>query len=290
VTTALRDAQTAGVIRSNIPATHLCLALLNMLNWAALWFRKDKELSTDAVAEIFVQVYLNGARADASRGLPAIPSKSSKPRKRLKASESATVDRLLDAAAALFARQGYTVTTTREVAALLGMQKASLYHHIESKEDLLFLICRSSLERIRTDVETAIEGFPDPLDGTHALICAHVESLLRDADEHSTTLAEMHALSPHRLSHVAALREGYVGSARRPTLRCAPLRHRCKVFEPLPARPHGSRPGLVPPPRSSFPRPARTITRGDLPNRDRRVTHFIATTYFFSAFGPTSAP
>jgi AcrR family transcriptional regulator len=214
VTTALRDAQTAGVIRSNIPATHLCLALLNMLNWAALWFRKDKELSTDAVAEIFVQVYLNGARADASRGLPAIPSKSSKPRKRLKASESATVDRLLDAAAALFARQGYTVTTTREVAALLGMQKASLYHHIESKEDLLFLICRSSLERIRTDVETAIEGFPDPLDGTHALICAHVESLLRDADEHSTTLAEMHALSPHRLSHVAALREGYVDLVR----------------------------------------------------------------------------
>jgi AcrR family transcriptional regulator len=94
------------------------------------------------------------------------------------------------------------------------MQKASLYHHIGSKEDLLYLICRSSLERIRSDVEAAIQALHDPLERTHALIRTHVESLLRDADEHSTTLAEMHALSSDRLAQVTTLREGYVDLVR----------------------------------------------------------------------------
>jgi TetR/AcrR family transcriptional regulator, cholesterol catabolism regulator len=94
------------------------------------------------------------------------------------------------------------------------MQKASLYNHIESKEDLLYLTCKSSLESIRADVETAIREIHDPLERTRVLICAHVESLLRDFEEHMTTLAEMHALSAGRLAQITALREGYVDFVR----------------------------------------------------------------------------
>ena len=46
------------------------------------------------------------------------------------------------------------------IAASLGIKKPSLYHHIEAKEDLLYDICRSSLEQIRRDVEAAIEKVP----------------------------------------------------------------------------------------------------------------------------------
>jgi AcrR family transcriptional regulator len=124
------------------------------------------------------------------------------------------VERLLDAAVALFSRQGYAATSTREVAALLGMQKASLYYHIESKEDLLYFICKSTLERVRADVEAAIQEVHDPLERTRVLICAHIESMLRDKDEHATTLTEMYALSPDRLAQIVALREGYVDLVR----------------------------------------------------------------------------
>jgi TetR/AcrR family transcriptional regulator, cholesterol catabolism regulator len=117
---------------------------------------------------------------------------------------------LLDAAVALFSRQGYAATSTREVAALLGMQKASLYYHIESKEDLLYFICKSALEQIRSDVETAMGEVEDPLERTRTLICNHVESMLRSKDEHATMLTEMYALSKDRLASIATLREGYV--------------------------------------------------------------------------------
>ncbi len=51
------------------------------------------------------------------------------------------VDRAENAPAAkLFWTKGYASTTTREIAEVLGVRKASLYHHISCKEDLLFEI------------------------------------------------------------------------------------------------------------------------------------------------------
>jgi AcrR family transcriptional regulator len=219
VRSAIEEAQAAGEIRPDIPAAYLCLALFNMLNWAARWFRQDRDPPAEQVAEVFFKLYLEGAaspRVHRSLPVPELdhPSKISRLRRPTKPVENSTVERLLDAAVALFSRQGYAATSTREVASLLGMQKASLYYHIQSKEDLLYFICKSSLERIRADVETAIQEVPDLLERTRVLIVAHVESLLRDRDEHATTLAEMYALSKDRLAQIVALREGYVDLVR----------------------------------------------------------------------------
>ena len=213
---AIQEAQAARHIRADIPATYLCLAMLNILNWTSLWFRKDQALSAEPLAELFVEIFLHGIALPPRRAsvpVPELKPLTRKPVARapkfLQATESLTVERLLKAAVAVFSRQGYAATSTREVAALLGMQKASLYYHIEGKEDLLYFICRSSLERIRSDVASALQGVPDPLDRIRLLIVSHIESMLRDADEHSTTLAEMQLLSPARFTHIRALRDSY---------------------------------------------------------------------------------
>jgi len=222
VRSTLEDAQANGGIRSDIPAAYLSLALLNMLNWAARWYRENRDPSPDQVAELFFKLYSYGAasaRAHKSLRMPdwkapvSGKSAASRPKRQSKAADS-TVQRLLDAAVALFSRQGYAATSTREVAALLGMQKASLYYHIESKEDLLYFICKSALEEVRSDVETAISEIEDPLDRTRILICAQVESMLRSKDEHATMLTEMYSLSKDRLASIATLREGYVDLVR----------------------------------------------------------------------------
>ncbi|TSA87284.1 TetR/AcrR family transcriptional regulator [Deinococcus detaillensis] len=44
------------------------------------------------------------------------------------------------AAAELFSTQGYRAASMRELAAALGMSKASLYHYVQSKEELLTLL------------------------------------------------------------------------------------------------------------------------------------------------------
>jgi AcrR family transcriptional regulator len=210
VQSTLEAAQAAGLVRSDISAAQLCLALLNMLNWSALWYTKGQELPVEELADLFAKVFLNGTAISPRQPFQlsnSTPPK--KPRAKKTGPAASTVDRLLKAAVALFSSQGYTATSTREVAALLGMQKASLYYHIESKEDLLYFICQSSLERIRADVEAAMQNVEDPLVRTRILIRAHVESMLRDVDEHTTTLAEMHALSKDRLAKVVLLRSSY---------------------------------------------------------------------------------
>jgi AcrR family transcriptional regulator len=120
-----------------------------------------------------------------------------------------TFERLLDAAAALFSQKGYAATSTREIAGILGIRKASLYYHIENKEDLLYAICKSSLEQIRRDVAAALENVKDPLERTSALVRAHIRSLVRDQTAHSVAVGEMHALSGARLKEVIALRDAY---------------------------------------------------------------------------------
>jgi AcrR family transcriptional regulator len=222
VRSTLEDAQANSGIRNDIPAAYLSLALLNMLNWAARWYRENRDPTPDQVAELFFKLYSDGAASARTHQSLRMPdwkarvsgkSAASRPKRQSKAADS-TVQRLLDAAVALFSRQGYAATSTREVAALLGMQKASLYYHIESKEDLLYFICKSALEEVRRDVETAMGEIEDPLDRTRILICAQVESMLRSKDEHATMLTEMYALSKDRLASIVTLREGYVDLVR----------------------------------------------------------------------------
>ncbi|HUI78423.1 MAG TPA: TetR family transcriptional regulator [Bryobacteraceae bacterium] len=216
VRTILEEAQTAGKVRADIPAKYLYLALLNVLNRAVVWYRKDQGLSADELANLFSPIFLYGAISGSTRFAPKLPNldnhrrKSRAPlRKPRKSVGRSTLERLLDAAAGLFAAKGYGATSTREIAAVLGIQKASLYYHIGSKEELLYAICSSSLEQIRKDVEAALVEVRDPLERIVALICAHVESMLRDQEKHSVAMAEMHLLSDERRAQVTARRDSY---------------------------------------------------------------------------------
>jgi TetR/AcrR family transcriptional regulator, cholesterol catabolism regulator len=213
VRTILADAQTAGVVRTDIPAQYLYLALLNVLNWAVLWFRRGQELSADRLAALFTPIYLNGATVVPMRSAITAPSLTRKhqkpPSARPALIANSTSERMLEAAAVLFAQKGYAATSTREIATFLQIQKASLYYHIQSKEDLLYTICKSSLEQIRQDVETAIDNVCDPLERTRALVRAHIESMVRDQARHSAALSEMRALTAERFTEVLALRDAY---------------------------------------------------------------------------------
>jgi AcrR family transcriptional regulator len=217
----LEDAQRAGAIRNDVPVKYLSLALTSILNHAALWFRREKTLDEDQLARLFTKVFLGGAAVPQVRArltLPDLSLEEKKPARGRKAqtgAERPALARALEAAVGLFSRKGYAATSTREVARLLGIQKATLYYHVESKEDLLFLICQSSLTQIRTDVESALADVEDPLERMQTLISSHIESLLRDEAAHSTTFTEMHALSAERFAQIMELRDNYENLVRR---------------------------------------------------------------------------
>lgn len=122
---------------------------------------------------------------------------------------SATHLRLLDAAATLFRQKGYDGASIRELAALVGIQNASMYHHIRSKNDLLYTLSVESLTKITTTTERAVASEREPLERLRALIIAHLEASLADRDRHATMLIELRSLSTDRRKEVVGLRDRY---------------------------------------------------------------------------------
>ncbi|WP_305093260.1 TetR/AcrR family transcriptional regulator [Prescottella sp. R16] len=71
--------------------------------------------------------------------------------------ESKAARRIRDAAAEAFAENGYGGTTTRDIAARLGLSPAAMYPHYRSKEELLYAI---SYEGHRKCVELLTDSDP----------------------------------------------------------------------------------------------------------------------------------
>lgn len=128
--------------------------------------------------------------------------------------KSETQDRLLAGAAELFRRKGYSATTTRELSALLGIQNASLYYHMERKEDLLYEICRTTLDDVSRELRAGLAEATDPLERLRRLMQRYVTSALLERDRHATMLMEIRSLSEERRSHIVDLRDANVKTVR----------------------------------------------------------------------------
>src|SRR4051812_25726300 len=96
-------------------------------------------------------------------------------------------------AARLFRTKGFGDTSTRELGAAAGVQSASLYHYMDTKEDLLFDICQQGNEMMFAAVTEAVEAADTPLDAVKAAIRTHLRTALENRDVYLTTLSELRA-------------------------------------------------------------------------------------------------
>ena len=64
---------------------------------------------------------------------------------------------IVDAAVNLFIENGFHKTTTRQIARESGISIGSLYEYIESKEDVLYLVCDAIHAEIRRGVDEALK-------------------------------------------------------------------------------------------------------------------------------------
>ena len=67
-------------------------------------------------------------------------------------------------AARLFAEKGYHGTSMEDLAVAMGVQKGSLYAHIQSKEDLLYELCREGAAAFHE----GLDGVPETRPGGRA--------------------------------------------------------------------------------------------------------------------------
>ena len=211
----LNAARRSGILRTDISSKYIRLALLNTLNWTPRWFHSSGPLSCKDLSSIYSSIFWEGVISPELREVPPLPPlPKSTIRQRPRALHRGTLGKFIRAAAELFSKYGYESTSTRNLATLLGMEKATLYYHVEGKEDLLYAICKSSIEQLAHDVSEATEGISDPLAQLQVGIQTHVVSLLRDQTQHATSLAEARALSPERLAEIVSMRKAYQARAR----------------------------------------------------------------------------
>ncbi|MDH4584419.1 TetR/AcrR family transcriptional regulator [Pseudomonas sp. BN415] len=140
-------------------------------------------------------------------------------------------------ALALFAKQGYGQVSMRDLAAQLGIKAGSIYHHVESKEALLFEFIEELYEQLLDNAALATRRHRDPATCLAALIDAHL-ALHQPMGLHFR-LAELEArcLSGERLEQARALRQAYEAALLEPLQQLA--------GQPLDAAGRGAVAGIV---------------------------------------------
>ena len=103
---------------------------------------------------------------------------------------------ILVKAAELFARQGYTATSMNEVAEACGVSKASLYHYVRDKHQLLAEITGGHIGRLLAVVADEAHASPDPEDRLRKLISAFLAVYASSQHEHRVLTEDVRFLAP----------------------------------------------------------------------------------------------
>jgi TetR/AcrR family transcriptional regulator, cholesterol catabolism regulator len=117
--------------------------------------------------------------------------------------------RILEAATDLFVRNGFHGTGVRELSEAVGIGSGTLYHHIGSKERLLFEITMSLLESAIAQAREITAADADPEQTVRTLARALLEHHATHGDAWSVALQESGSLSEENRSLVVAARDEY---------------------------------------------------------------------------------
>src|ERR1700727_573263 len=118
---------------------------------------------------------------------------------------------ILRTAARLVQQRGYDATSMNDVAAARKLSKGGLYHHFQSKDEILFEIMNHAMEITEERVLNPVRGVPDPEQRLRALIRLHIEVVLSPRDREITVmLHENHPLPPSLRKRINARKKDYV--------------------------------------------------------------------------------
>ncbi|MDN6320417.1 MAG: TetR/AcrR family transcriptional regulator [Marinobacter sp.] len=118
--------------------------------------------------------------------------------------------RLLREAAGLFRDKGYERTTVRDLAAAVGIQSGSLFHHFRTKEDILKAVMVETIRLNTAVMRAAMNAAGSNREKLKALVRAELESINGQTGEAMAVLVfEWRSLSEASQADVLTLRDIY---------------------------------------------------------------------------------
>ena len=98
----------------------------------------------------------------------------------------------------------------RELAAEVGIQAASLYNHIRTKQDLLFDMIREHMEALIAQTDLTLDTAPTgAIERLRAFIAHHILYHLEKRQEVFVANFELRALEPRHYATIVAMRRAY---------------------------------------------------------------------------------
>lgn len=118
--------------------------------------------------------------------------------------------RLLSAAAHLFRDKGFDRTTVRDIAASVGIQSGSIFHHFKTKEDILYAVMEEVIHFNTERLRQAVVAHSTGQEQLRALIRAELQSIVGDTAEAMTVMVtEWRCLSEDKQARALKLRGIY---------------------------------------------------------------------------------
>jgi AcrR family transcriptional regulator len=125
---------------------------------------------------------------------------------RRKASRKAFI---LQKAAAMFREKGFNATSMRDLAESVGIEAASLYNHIKSKNEMLEAICFEVANRFNTNMDAIESGNQKPINKVETLLRFHIQQMTEHYEEVYVSDREWKHLSEPYLSNFHNQRRSY---------------------------------------------------------------------------------
>ena len=122
-------------------------------------------------------------------------------------------DSILKAAGDVIARRGFHRASIREIARAAGLSLAGLYHYVQGKDELLFLVLDRALSRLLAALDVAVFEAPTPEAKLQALVRTHLAFAFAEPSALKVMNRDWELLIPARRSEVAAKRAAYLGRA-----------------------------------------------------------------------------
>ena len=108
-----------------------------------------------------------------------------------------TKEEILNAAAQIFRLKGYHATSMSDIAGAVNLQKASLYHHVSSKQEILLELLDQALELLSGEIVGVVRDEKlSPDQKLRQMIEAYLKALTDHFDLTTVLLMEHRSLEP----------------------------------------------------------------------------------------------
>jgi AcrR family transcriptional regulator len=113
-------------------------------------------------------------------------------------------EHILEVAAQIIRQKGFHATSMQEIADAVKLQKASLYHHVSSKQEILLALLDQALDMLTERLTTVIQKDLPADEKLHQAMASFLESLSESSDLVSVLLLEHRSLDDeYHTRHIA---------------------------------------------------------------------------------------